>query len=101
MSCGRLPVHSRLPSHSGRVRFTTAALERKKSPQHLDARDTEAWFAVTVANLKVVKVLAGMWGRVMDSCISLADQGCEDIVEQKIGPEQAGGLIGLDYSPQL
>lgn len=48
---------------------------RKSSLQHLDTRDTEAGLAVTVANLKVVKVLAGTWGRVMDSCISLADQG--------------------------
>ena len=31
---------------------------KKSSPQHLDTRDAEAWLAVTVANLKVVKVLA-------------------------------------------
>lgn len=38
--------------------------------------------SVTVANLKVVKVLAATCGRVMDSWISLA----EDIVEQEIRP---------------
>jgi len=40
-------------------RFTVAALKNKSSPQHLDPRDAEAWLAVTVANLKVVKVLEG------------------------------------------
>lgn len=78
----RPPGHSRLPSRSGKERFTAAALE-KSSPQHLDTRDTEAWLSVTVANLKVVKVLAATCGRVMDSWISLADQGVKTLWSRK------------------
>lgn len=94
------PFSPAFPLWKGKI-YSGSLGKKKSSLQHLDTRDTKACLAVTVANLKVVKVLAGTWGRVMDSCISLADQGCEIIVEQKIRPEQAGGLTGPGYSPQL
>lgn len=53
--------------------------ERKSRLQHLESRVTEAWLAVTVANLKGTKVLAATWGRVMDSCIPPADQGVKTL----------------------
>lgn len=50
---------ARPPGHSRKGKIYSGSLEKKSSPQHLDPRDAEAWLAVTVANLKAVKVLAG------------------------------------------
>ncbi len=100
VSCGRPPGYSRLPSHSGKERFTAAALEESRL-QHLDTHDTKAWLAVTVANLKGSKSVSRDLGKSDGQLYFPCWPGCEDIVEQKIRPKQAGGLTGPDYSPQL
>lgn len=59
---------------------------KQNGPQHLETRDTKAWLAVTAANLKVVKVLAGSGGRVMDSWIPSADQGVKMLWKMQSSP---------------
>lgn len=85
MGGGELWLSSRpfspLPASRGeKIYSSSVGGEKRSSQQHLETHEAEAWLAVTVANLKVVKVLAGSRReRVMDSCIPLTGQGVKTL----------------------